>query len=99
MSDSSAKQPGLPTIDVHEHGGKRDGERQSMDRRLFMQLLVCDLPSSGRSADEIAGHAAQLLAQRRVPAVLYADATSPRALGLLTWNDDPAHFVRTVRPL
>jgi hypothetical protein len=34
-----------------------------------------------------------------VPAVVYADTMSPRGLGLLTWSDDPAHFVRAVRPL
>jgi hypothetical protein len=60
------KQPDLPTIDVHEHGGKREGA--SMDRRLFMQQVVFDVPSSALGADELAGQAAQLLAQRRVSA-------------------------------
>jgi hypothetical protein len=99
MTAAEPKQPGLPTIDVHEHGGKREGERQSMNRRLFMQLLVFDVPSSARGADELAGQAAQILAEHRVPGVLYADAMSPRGLGLLTWNEDPAHFVGAVRPL
>ncbi|HZU83063.1 MAG TPA: chlorite dismutase family protein, partial [Polyangiaceae bacterium] len=31
--------------------------------------------------------------------VLYADTASPRGLGLLTWSEDPGHFVRAVRPL
>ena len=34
---------GLPAIDVNEYGGKKDGERQVMNRRLFMQLLVFDV--------------------------------------------------------
>jgi hypothetical protein len=34
-----------------------------MDRRLFMQLVVFDVPSSALGADELAGQAAQLLAQ------------------------------------
>jgi Chlorite dismutase len=99
MSGADNKQPGLPTIDVREYGGKRDGERQSMDRRLFMQLLVFDAPPSARGAGEAAGQIAELLRQRRVAGVLYADTMSPRGLGLLTWNEDPSHFVRAVRPL
>jgi hypothetical protein len=93
------KQPGLPTIDIHEQGGKREGERQSMNRRLFMQLLVFDVPSSARGADELALQASHILSEQRVSGVLYADAMSPRGLGLLTWNEDPAHFVGVVRPL
>ena len=41
---TEAKQPGLPTIDVNDYGGKKDGIRQSMNRRLFMQLIVFELP-------------------------------------------------------
>jgi chlorite dismutase len=99
MSASAAKPPGLPEIDVHEYGGKREGERQSMNRRLYMQLLVFDVMSPGEKPDDIAGRMAELLADRRVAGVVYADASSPRGLGILTWNADPAHFVRLVRPL
>jgi Chlorite dismutase len=99
MAASDPKQPGLPEIDVLEYGGKRDGVRQSMDRRLFMQLLVFDVPPGGKSPDETATQLAQLAMQRRVPAVIYADAMSPRGVGLLTWSEDPSHFVRAVRPL
>jgi chlorite dismutase len=99
MTTASPKQPGLPEIDVFEHGGKREGERQSMDRRLFMQLLVFDVPSGDHAVDETAAHLALVLGHRRIAGVVYADAMSPRGLGLLTWNEDPAHFVRMVRPL
>ena len=98
MSGAESKQPGLPTIDVTEPGGKRDGERQAMDRRLFMQLLVFDAPS-GRDANHMAKMAHELMTHRRVAGVVYADAMSPRGLGLLTWSEDPAHFVRNVRAL
>jgi len=91
------KAPGLPTIDVREYGGKRDGVRQSSDRRLFMQLLVADFaPPLGALA--VAG-ALEACRRARVPAVVYVDAMSPRGVGLLTWSEDPAHFVRAVRPL
>jgi chlorite dismutase len=97
-SAPDAKQPGLPAIDVNEYGGKKDGERQAMNRRLFMQLLVADVPA-GEGADEAGRALAGELRERRIPAVVYADASSPRGVGLLTWSEDPAHFVRAVRPL
>jgi chlorite dismutase len=96
MTESENKQPGLPTIDVQEYGGKRDGVRQALDRRLFMQLLVGDAPV-GSSGEDAATRVGELCARLRLPAVVYADAMSPRGVGLLTWSEDPAHFVHAVR--
>lgn len=98
---------GLPTIDVNEYGGKKDGVKQSSARRLFMQLLVFRAPrgtqpvSGGpKSApDAMAAELTARLAERKIAGVVYADAMDPRSVGLLTWNEDPAHFVRAVRPL
>jgi chlorite dismutase len=92
------KAPGLPTIDVHEYGGKKDGERQTMNRRLFMELLVFEVPA-GVGAPAVNEEAVQSLRARKIPGVVYADATHPRRGGVLTWSEDPAHFVRAVRPL
>lgn len=109
MSEANAPEAkGLPAIDVNEYGGKRDGVKQSMNRRLFMQLLVFRTPRP--SGNEPAGGAssgadavgAQLLAtlrERKIPGVVYADAMDPRSIALLTWSEDPARFVRDVRPL
>jgi chlorite dismutase len=98
MSDADRREPGLPTVDVHEYGGKRDGARQAMDRRLFMQLLVFDARAGG-GVDDAVQALGDRCARDRIPSVLYADAMSPRGLGLLTWSESPEHFVRTVRPL
>jgi hypothetical protein len=92
------KETGLPTIDVNEYGGKRDGVRQTMNRRLFMQLLVFDAPT-GISTDLVAQYTIAALKARRIPGVVYADTMTPRGIGLLTWGEDPARFVREVRPL
>jgi hypothetical protein len=97
MTQPDPKAAGLPTIDVLEYGGKRDGVRQSMDRRLFMQLLVADEPD-GRG-DDLGDRLADLCRKARVPAVVYADAMAPSGAGLLAWSEDPLHFVRAVRPL
>jgi hypothetical protein len=96
--EAEAKQPGLPEIDVNEYGGKKDGVRQSMNRRLFMQLLVFNVPV-GSDADDTAKHLGAELRSRKIPGVIYADSMDPRGLGLLTWGEDPAVFVSKVRPL
>jgi hypothetical protein len=101
MSDNAeTKAPGLPEVNVNEYGGKKDGVRQEMNDRLFMQLLVFDVPagpshSPGAVAHALKGH----LTERKIPAVVYADTMAPRGLGLLTWSRDPAHFIDAVRPL
>jgi hypothetical protein len=91
------KTPGLPTIDVNEYGGKKDGERQTANRRLFMQLVVFDLPAS--EVEDRPRALADALVERRLPAVIYADTNDPRGVGLLTWSEDPSAFVTHVRPL
>ena len=93
-TSDEAKQPGLPTIDVNEHGGKREGVRQQSSTRLFFQLLVFDAPSGFRPEP-----LAARLREEKIAAVIYADASDPRGFGLLTWSEDPAHFVSRVRPL
>src|SRR6185437_15970513 len=102
-SEPETKQPGipgmagLPPIDVNEYGGKKDGERQAMNRRLFMQLLVFDAPEG--DADRFGRQLFEQLQGHKIPGVVYADAMQPRGVGLLTWSEDPAHFVTRVRPL
>jgi len=98
MTTEASRPAGLPAIDVTEYGGKKDGERQSMDRRLFMQLIVFD-GCHGHTGDSLAAGAAMLLRDRGIPGVVYADTQDPHGVGLLTWSDDPAHFVKDVRPL
>jgi chlorite dismutase len=96
MSDEpSRREPGLPTIDVNEYGGKRDGVRQSSSKRLFMQLLVYTVDER---PDQEAAQIASRLREAAVPSVIYADTMDPSSIGVLTWSDDPAHFVRAVRP-
>lgn len=97
-NEPETRMGGLPAIDVNEYGGKKDGERQAMNRRLYMQLLVFDTPEGG-DAGETGKELAGQLREHGVPGVVYADTMSPRGLGLLTWSEDPAHFVTAVRPL
>jgi hypothetical protein len=88
--------PGLPTIDVNERGGKREGEAQVMDKRLFMQLLAFECPQDTDPNDHIM-HLSGALERRGIAGVIYEDANDPRGIALLTWSEDPAHFVKNVR--
>lgn len=110
MSDPSSQResPGLPEIDVREWGGKKkagasasgapaEGERQVLDRRLFMQLLVFDVQREAAFAatrDRLVDE----LGRAKVAHVVYEDANAPRGLGVLVWSTDPATFVTQVHP-
>ncbi len=98
---------GLPEIDVNEYGGKKEGVKQAMNRRLFMQLLVFRAPvgtepvSGGAQSapDAIGKELLAIMRERKIPGAVYADAMDPRSLGLLSWSEDPADFMTQVRPL
>lgn len=75
-------------LDVRERGASRDGVEQVLDRRLFMQLLVFD-------GDACA--LAEACERDAIAAVIYEDVNDPWGAGLLTWSEDPGHFVSRVR--
>jgi hypothetical protein len=89
--------PGLPEIDVREWGGKRDGERQVLDRRTFFQLMAFDVVHGQTLAGIQA--LASMLSEQRIASVLYQEASAPMTIALLTWSEDPAHFVERVLPI
>lgn len=107
--EAPASPPGLPDIDVREWGGKRkmspatpgtpasEGERQMLDRRLFMQLMVFDV-ERGTTFAGARDRLVDELARAKVPHVVYEDTNATRGLGVLTWSDDPATFVAQVHP-
>lgn len=88
MSDSETQ----ARIDVHEHGTDRDGTKTSTNRRLFMQLQVF---TDCTDADAVA----KAVEDSGIEAAVYLDVNDPRGIGLLTMSEEPAHFVREVRPL
>lgn len=97
----SLSRPADPAIDtntdVNEYGAERGGERQQMNRRLFMQLQVWRAPES-LDAGAAERHMVDRLTNGLVPAVVYADAQDANGYGVLTWSEDPSHFVDKVRP-
>jgi chlorite dismutase len=95
--ETKREAPGLPEIDVREWGGKKDGEKQVLDRRLFMQLLVLDV-DRGEAFASVRDRVVHELGRAKVPHVVYEDANATRGLGVLTWSDDPVMFVAQVHP-
>lgn len=97
MSDATEAK-GLPTVDTNEYGGKRDGVKQALDTRLFMQLLVLRARSAG-AVDAASQALLGGLREQKTPGVVYADTMDPWSVGLLTWSAEPADFVTKVRPI
>jgi hypothetical protein len=77
-------------LDIREKGGVRDGERQVLDRRLFIQLL-----GFGDSSDS--GELTKALDAADIPSALYEDVNDPNGVALLTWSENPEFFVTKVR--
>jgi len=86
----------LPDIDVRERGAEKDGQPQVMDRRLFMQFLAFRAPEGAAPSIR---DLASALSERKIAAVVYEDVNDARGIGVLTWAEDPAHFVAQVRPV
>lgn len=84
--------PEAAPLDLSEKGGARNGQPQKSDRRLFMQLQAF----TGCHHPEILD---QALTRAGIEGVLYEDLNDPRGVALLTMAEDPAVFVKKVRPL
>src|SRR5262245_2388845 len=99
MSDSAdapKTASGLPAVDVSERAGHRTGNPQVLNTRLYMQLLV--YTCRGELAPPAAiSRITESLAAAGSSAVIYADVHDPRGIGVVTWSEDPAHFVTRVR--
>ena len=77
--------------DLREKGAAREGEeRQALDRRLFMQLLVFGGCHDTSKLIEVVNTSG-------IRAVLYEDINDPYGVGLLTMDEDPNFFVTTLR--
>ncbi|MFK7806149.1 MAG: chlorite dismutase family protein [Anaerolineae bacterium] len=82
----------IKTVDLSERGKDSEGNPALLDRRLYMQMLAfgdCHDSSAVAEALQAAG----------VQGVLYAEASDPFGIGLMTFSEDPAYFIDVVRPV
>lgn len=82
---------------MSERGAPRDGAPQTLDRRLFMQLLCFECGPTLAPAHAVARLGARLQAAG-MPAVIYEDVNHPFGLAVLSYSEDPTDFVTKVRP-
>jgi hypothetical protein len=81
-----------PSADVKADVLERGAGGVTADRRLFMQLLVY-----GGCAD--VKPLVSALESRGIEAVLYADLGDPTGVGLLSFSEDAAFFITSLRDL
>lgn len=81
---------GSEGLDISEQSRTADGRTLSLDRRLFMQLLVF---GESIATDDLI----EALEQEGLPAVLYEDINDPEGVALLTFGEDPDFFVTRLR--
>ena len=78
------------TLDLSEKGKRPDGQPISLNRRLFMQFLAY-----GHSRDTTT--LIKALEEAGIEGVLYADINDPRGVGVLSFSENPDHFVTEFR--
>ena len=93
MSDSAGRKPPTePSAPDLAEKGIRDGERISLDRRLFVKFTAW---GSCRDVDA----AAAALDRSGVTGTLYLDANDSLGVGLVAVSEDPDYFVTAFRDL
>ncbi len=85
-------QPKVEPPDLREKGAPRDGQPQTSDERLWMQLLVFDGCRDVSLLQKALGHVS-------LEMVLYEDVNNPQGVALLTLTQDPSVFVTNLRRL
>ena len=103
MADLTAAAPasaharrGPEPPDIDEKGARdKDGKPQTLSRRLFMQFLAF----GGCTRHDAAKAVGAAMTSAGVPGVVYEDVNDPRGVGVLTFSEDPAFFLDTVRPM
>lgn len=87
-----------PIIDLRERGAAVDGVPQTLDRRLFVQLVALEVPRSSGAAN-FAALLNDELADQPFGSVIYADMQHPLGLAVVAWSEDPANLAGPFRNL
>ena len=90
MSETGRSPDGAAAAPDLGEKGTREGERISLDRRLFVKFTAF-----GGCRD--AATAADVLERSGVAGALYLDANDPRGIGVVAFSEDPDYFVTELR--
>ena len=86
------QRPNIPPPDIAEHGAPKEGQPQTLDRRLFIQFMAFTGPTEP-------GKLVAACVESGIEGALYLDAHDPRGIGIATIAEQPETFVTTVRDL
>ncbi len=92
MSTRPDSDPGAPAPDIKREILERGANKQTSERRLFIQLQAF-----GGCAD--AKSLVGALERSQIEAALYADVNDPRGVAVLAMSEDPAFFATRLREL
>ena len=84
--------PTQERLDIREYGAPQDGNSQTSEKRLYLQLHVFDGVKDPRLLTKP-------LADSGLESVLYLDLNNPYGVGLLVLSEDPDVFVSQLRCL
>ena len=89
------------TPDILEHGAPVDGQPQTSEERLYMQLNVFTLAKNGsaRQASAAGDLIAAALREAGLESTVYLDVNDPTGVGVLFLAEGPDTFVTDVRDL
>jgi hypothetical protein len=94
---SSVHMPSVARPELREVGAENvNGEKQYFETRLYMQLRVLEVSPSTTVLQCIEDLKKNLSS---IPCVLYLDASSSTAIGLLSWSEDPTMFASTLNQI
>ena len=79
------------SVDLSEKGFSQKGEPMTLDKRLFVQLLVF-------TGSEDTSAIINELKESKFGGVLYEDINDPQGIGLLTYAENPDFFISKLRP-
>ncbi len=92
MTEHKTAQTAMPAPDLREIGASREGEPQSSDRRLFVQLHVF-------GACEDVSAITEVVKQSGLESAVYLDVNDPKGVGVLVLAENPETFIRESRCL
>lgn len=95
LASMSAHGEGSGELDLREKGAPKDGEPQFLDTRMFMQLQVLRIGGASRDHGLRLG---RTISDEGAGVVIYEDVSDPFSFGILTFSENPAVFVDSVRP-
>jgi chlorite dismutase len=93
---ASSQSHSSPPPDLLEHGAARDGHPQTLDSRLFVQLVSVRTPRRP-GPTTVAAELARTFAEQPFGSVIYADLHDPLGLAVVAWAENPDHLAVSFR--